>query len=100
MDVVWTAEFAQAGLDQAVDRSAERPQVTQGTLPAPLKTATYKGQAVGRAGTTNTQLLWYRKDLVKTPAQDLGRDDRACRAALAKQNGATSSRSRAASTRA
>src|SRR4051795_2493904 len=66
MDVVWTAEFAEAGWIKPWT-GALKSQVTQGTLPVPIKTATYKGQLWGAPANTNTQLLWYRKDLVKTP---------------------------------
>jgi multiple sugar transport system substrate-binding protein len=66
MDVVWTAEFAQAGWIKPWT-GARAAQVTQGTLPVPIKTATYKGKLFGAPANSNTQLLWYRKDLVKTP---------------------------------
>ena len=66
MDVVWTAEFAEAGWIKPWT-GALKNQVTQGTLPVPIKTATYKGQLWGAPANSNTQLLWYRKDLVKTP---------------------------------
>jgi multiple sugar transport system substrate-binding protein len=66
MDVVWTAEFAEAGWVKPWTGAAKE-QVTRGTLPVPIKTATYKGQLYGAPANSNTQLLWYRKDLVKTP---------------------------------
>jgi len=66
MDVIWTAEFAQAGWIKPWT-GARAAQVTQGTLPVPIKTATYKGRLWGAPANSNTQLLWYRKDLVKTP---------------------------------
>ena len=66
MDVVWTAEFAEAGWIKPWT-GAYKQQVTQGTLPVPIKTATYKGRLWGAPANSNTQLLWYRKDLVKTP---------------------------------
>jgi multiple sugar transport system substrate-binding protein len=66
MDVVWTAEFAQAGWVKPWT-GALKAQVTKGTLPVPIKTATYKGKLWGAPANSNTQLLWYRKDLVKTP---------------------------------
>src|SRR3954454_20615273 len=67
MDVVWTAEFAEANWIKAWPQKFAR-QVSQGTLPGPLKTATYKGRVWAAPANTNTQLLWYRKDLVKNPA--------------------------------
>ena len=66
MDVIWTAEFAQAGWIKPWT-GARAAQVTRGTLPVPIKTATYKGRLWGAPANSNTQLLWYRKDLVKTP---------------------------------
>jgi multiple sugar transport system substrate-binding protein len=67
MDVVWTAEFADAGwiLPWPAHDAA---QVSQGTLAGPLQTATYKGRLWAAPANTNTQLLWYRKDLVAHPA--------------------------------
>src|SRR3954467_12804470 len=67
MDVVWTAEFAEANWIKAWPTKFAR-EVSQGTLPGPLKTATYKGRVWAAPANTNTQLLWYRKDLVKDPA--------------------------------
>src|SRR3954468_10769053 len=67
MDVVWTAEFAEANWIKAWPAKFAH-EVSQGTLPGPLKTATYKGRVWAAPANTNTQLLWYRKDLVKNPA--------------------------------
>jgi trehalose/maltose transport system substrate-binding protein len=67
MDVVWTAEFAEAGWIKPWP-AAEAAKIKQGTLAGPLKTATYKGQLWAAPANTNTQLLWYRKDLVSDPA--------------------------------
>jgi multiple sugar transport system substrate-binding protein len=66
MDVIWTAEFAEAGWIKPWT-GALKEEVTRGTLPVPIQTATYKGQLWGAPANSNTQLLWYRKDLVKTP---------------------------------
>src|SRR4051794_19991176 len=64
MDVVWTAEFAQADwiLPFPADKAAE---LKQGRLQGPLKTASYKGKLYAAPGNSNTQLLWYRKSQVK-----------------------------------
>ena len=43
MDVVWTAEFAEANWIKPWPARFAR-EVSQGTLPGPLKTATYKGR--------------------------------------------------------
>jgi multiple sugar transport system substrate-binding protein len=67
MDVVWTAEFAEAGWIKPWPAAAAA-KIKQGTLAGPLKTATYKGQLWAAPANTNTQLLWYRKDLVSNPA--------------------------------
>src|SRR3954471_42251 len=67
MDVVWTAEFAEAKWIKPWPAKFAR-QVSQGTLPGPLKTASYQGRIWAAPANTNTQLLWYRKDLVKNPA--------------------------------
>jgi trehalose/maltose transport system substrate-binding protein len=52
LDVIWTAEFADASTD---------------TLPGPLATATWKHRLYAAPLTTNTELLWYRPDLVDKP---------------------------------
>jgi multiple sugar transport system substrate-binding protein len=66
MDVVWTAEFAEAGWLRPVPAGL-RDQVTQGTLGPALRTATWRGTLYALPYNTNTQLLWYRKDLVPSP---------------------------------
>src|SRR5207248_5445835 len=44
-----------------------KQQAIRGTLAGPLKTATWHGKLVAVPYNSNTQLLWYRSDLVKTP---------------------------------
>jgi multiple sugar transport system substrate-binding protein len=66
MDVVWTAEFAEAGWLRPWTGSAAQ-EVSSGTLAVPIATATYKGKLYGAPANSNTQLLWYRKDLVPNP---------------------------------
>jgi trehalose/maltose transport system substrate-binding protein len=68
MDVVWTAEFAEAKWILPWTGRA-KAGVERGTLPGPLKTATYKGKLYAAPANSNTQLLWYRGDLVKTPPE-------------------------------
>jgi multiple sugar transport system substrate-binding protein len=68
MDVTWTAEFAEAGWILPWTGTAAQ-QVTTGTLAVPIQTATYKGRLYGAPANSNTQLLWYRKDLVPKPPQ-------------------------------
>ncbi len=64
MDVIWTAEFAEAEWINEVT-GANRQRAERGVLPGPLETAKYKGRLWTVPFTSNTQLLWYRKDLVK-----------------------------------
>src|SRR5256714_13118035 len=66
MDVIWTAEFAEAGWIDPWS-AANALKVTQGDLPGPLQTAKYKGRLYAAPFTSNTQILFYRKDRVKTP---------------------------------
>ena len=68
MDVNWTAEFADAGWVRPWSGTLAQ-QVTNGVLPGPLATATYNGKLYGAPLNSNTQLLWYRKDLVPNPPQ-------------------------------
>lgn len=70
LDVVWTAEFAEAGwvLPLADDPAGQaETDATTDTLPGPLATARWDQRLYGAPITTNTQLLWYRADLIDTP---------------------------------
>lgn len=66
LDVTWTAEFAQAGWILPYPTRDAR-QIEQGTLEVPLETGTYRGRLYAAPLSANTQLLWYRKDLVAHP---------------------------------
>jgi len=66
LDVTWEAEFAQAGWIVPWTGS-NRASVVNGTIVPALQTAVWKGQLYAAPFNTNTQLLWYRSDLVKTP---------------------------------
>ncbi len=66
IDVTWTAEFAAAGWIEQLPPDVAAA-VTEGTLPGPLATATYQDALWAAPLNTNTQLLWYRKDLAPTP---------------------------------
>jgi multiple sugar transport system substrate-binding protein len=66
LDVTWEAEFAQAGWIRPWT-GPYKQQAIQGTLKGPLNTAIWHGQLVAVPANSNTQLLWYRSDLVKTP---------------------------------
>jgi multiple sugar transport system substrate-binding protein len=71
LDVVWEAEFAEAGwiVPFTGDR---RRQVEQDAVKAAMDTATWKGQLVAAPFNSNTQMLWYRKDLVPNPPKTWG----------------------------
>ena len=66
MDVIWTAEFAEAGWIKEWG-AQDAQKVTQGVLPGPLQTAKYKGKLYAAPFTSNTQILFYRKSRVPTP---------------------------------
>jgi len=66
LDVTWEPEFAQAGLIVPWT-GTYKAQAEAGTLKPALQTATWQGQLVAVPDNTNTQLLWYRSDLVPTP---------------------------------
>ena len=66
MDVIWTAEFAQAGWvlpwqGEVASRARE------GRLASAIVSATYQQRLWAAPFTTNTQLLWYRTDRVDEP---------------------------------
>ncbi|MET9909442.1 ABC transporter substrate-binding protein [Streptomyces sp. NPDC006476] len=66
LDVTWAAEFAEARWIREWTGAAKQ-QATEGTLRVPLQTSTWKNKLYAVPYNTNTQLLWYRKDLVPTP---------------------------------
>jgi multiple sugar transport system substrate-binding protein len=66
LDVTWESEFAEAGLIVPWT-GTYKAQAEAGTLNAALQTAEWNGQLVAVPDNTNTQLLWYRSDLVPTP---------------------------------
>ena len=70
MDVIWTAEFAEAGWVLPLsDDPAHRAEADANTdtLPGPLSTATWRHRLYAAPVSTNTQLLWYRPDLMDKP---------------------------------
>lgn len=70
LDVVWTAEFAEAGwaLPLSDDPAGEaESDAGADTLAGPLATARWRGVLYAAPVTTNTQLLWYRPDLMPEP---------------------------------
>jgi multiple sugar transport system substrate-binding protein len=66
MDVIWTAELAEAGWILPWPEGLAR-EVTEGRLSGPVVSATYAGRLWAAPFTTNTQLLWYRTDRVPNP---------------------------------
>lgn len=69
MDVIWTAEFANA--DWIVPfPDSQRAALTEGVLQGPVESGTYQNRLYAAPYTSNTQLLWYRKDLVQTPPEN------------------------------
>jgi multiple sugar transport system substrate-binding protein len=70
MDVIWTAEFAEARwvlpLSDDPAHRAEADARTD-TLPGPLSTAAWRHRLFAAPVATNTQLLWYRPDLMDKP---------------------------------
>jgi multiple sugar transport system substrate-binding protein len=74
LDVIWTAEFAEA--EWILPWEGERREVaTRDKLEGPLKTVDYKGKIWAIPHTSNTQLLWYRKDRVDPPPEDFTWDE-------------------------
>jgi multiple sugar transport system substrate-binding protein len=66
LDVTWEAETAQAGWILPWT-GADKAAAIKDTLPTMLQTATWNGQLYAVPYNTNTQLLWYRSDLVPNP---------------------------------
>ncbi len=66
MDVDWTAEFATAKWILPVP-SQLAAQIRSQDLAGPVQTASWKGRIWAVPINSNTELLWYRKDLVPTP---------------------------------
>ena len=64
MDVIWTAEFANAGWIQPWD-GRFKEQVTENTFESVVESASFEGDLYAAPFTSNTQLLWYRKDRVQ-----------------------------------
>ncbi len=66
MDVIWTGEFANAGWVEPWTGKLKK-QVTEKVFPNVIETASFEHKLYAAPFNTNTQLLWYRKDLVKKP---------------------------------
>jgi multiple sugar transport system substrate-binding protein len=66
MDVIWTAEFANAGWLRPYEGELER-RVTQNVFDSVLETASFEGRVYGAPFNSNTQVLWYRTDETRQP---------------------------------
>lgn len=66
MDVIWTGEFANAGWVEPWTGERKREAIA-GVFPSVIETASFEGDLYAVPFNTNTQLLWYRKDLVPKP---------------------------------
>ncbi|WP_374700630.1 extracellular solute-binding protein [Rhodococcus sp. BS-15] len=64
LDVVWTAEFAEAGWALPVPADLSAKLRDGSTLEGPLATAEWQDQLYAVPLNSNTQLLWYRPDVV------------------------------------
>ncbi len=64
MDVIWTAEFANAGFLEPWE-GTDAQAVTDGTFDSVVESASFEGELYAAPYTSNTQLLWYRKDRVQ-----------------------------------
>ena len=74
LDVTWEPEFATAGWIRPWTGQYKQEAIA-GTLVGPLQDRDLARAAVAVPYNSNTQLLWYRSDLVQDPAHDLGADD-------------------------
>jgi len=68
MDVVWTAEFANAGWIRPW-QGQDAKVATDNVFPPVIESATFEDQLYGAPFNSNTQLLWYRDDLVPNPPE-------------------------------
>ena len=66
MDVIWTGEFASAGWIVPVPEATAQV-VSKDVFPSVLETAKFEGTLYAAPLWSNTELLWYRSDLVKQP---------------------------------
>jgi multiple sugar transport system substrate-binding protein len=66
MDIPWTAEFANAGWLRPWE-GARAEQVSRDAFDSAVEAASFEGKLYGAPYNSNTQLLFYRKDLVPQP---------------------------------
>jgi multiple sugar transport system substrate-binding protein len=68
MDVIWTAEFAEAGWLLPYEGEV-RADIEANALEGPLASGTYQDELWAAPLTSNTQLLWYRESRVAEPPE-------------------------------
>jgi multiple sugar transport system substrate-binding protein len=67
-DVIWPAEFAQAGYALPLDKFVEKDGINmKNYMQGPVQALTFKGQLWGMPKFIDAGLLFYRKDLAPTP---------------------------------
>ncbi|HEY2715332.1 MAG TPA: extracellular solute-binding protein [Solirubrobacterales bacterium] len=66
LDVIRTAEFANAGWIEPW-KGKLKEEATEEVFPSVIETASFEKQLYAAPFNTNTQVLWYRKDLVPKP---------------------------------
>jgi multiple sugar transport system substrate-binding protein len=66
MDVIWTSEFANAGWIREWTGDAAQ-QATENVFDSVVESASFDGRLYGAPLNSNTQVLWYRTDLVDQP---------------------------------
>lgn len=66
LDVILTSEFANAGWIEPWQGKLKE-EASEHVFKSVLKTASFEGELYAAPFNTNTQLLWYRKDLVPKP---------------------------------
>nr|WP_232345215.1 ABC transporter substrate-binding protein [Paenactinomyces guangxiensis] len=68
LDVIWPAEFAQAGYLQPLDRYIEKDKINMGDyIPGAVDAAKINGQQYALPKYVDAGLLFYRKDLISEP---------------------------------
>ena len=68
LDVILTSEFANAGWIEPWQGKLKE-EASRNVFKSVLKTASFEGKLYAAPFNTNTQLLWYRKDLVPKPPE-------------------------------
>lgn len=68
LDVILTSEFANAGWI-APWKGKQKEEASKNVFKSVLRTATFENELYAAPFNTNTQLLWYREDLVPKPPE-------------------------------